>query len=254
MFPRQPRGDSIEFALSLRERYAGFQPRDGRIVVVLAVSNRASIFERTEKEEVNLLGHVYARTQMHLKVRRHNPDDSWLEVIHIDLPSDDLPIAAEPPLPELVTDHHVPDLACFVRKASQEWLDSEHWKKSFGDGDAPELFHILTGQARVVRHNHFKAHEKLALLSEVHYFSRGDPGLAINPPPVGANEGKPLRIFVRQRFEEHAMHNTENRRIRADSKREGKYGHHCEARIFHQHSRAITQVLKHFVLQHLVPH
>src|SRR5262245_52005209 len=117
---RQTCGDCVKLALGLRERHAGLEPRDGGIVVVLAVGHRACIVERTQKAEVNLIGHVRVRSQMRAKSRRHHAHDGWIEVVYLDLPADDLSVAAEPPLPEFVTDHHVPDLAYFIWQAPQE--------------------------------------------------------------------------------------------------------------------------------------
>src|SRR5215468_9593332 len=103
---------------------------------------------------------------MRAKSRRHHAHDGRIEVVHLDLPADDLLIAAEPSLPEFVTDHHVPDLAYFIRQAPQEWLNAKQWEESFGDSGAADLFHRLARKARVVRHNHLKALEEFAALAE----------------------------------------------------------------------------------------
>src|SRR5262245_50667180 len=118
VLPRQSCGDCVKLALGLRERHAGFEPRDGGVVMVLAVSHRTPIVERTQKEEINLIGQVRVRSQVYAKARRHHADNGWMEVVYLDLPADDLLVAAEPPLPEFVTDHHVPDFAYFIRQAS----------------------------------------------------------------------------------------------------------------------------------------
>src|SRR5215475_4756830 len=122
---RQPCGDCVKLALRLRERNTGFEPCDGGIVVILAVSHRTTIVERAQKEEINLIRRLRIRAQMRAKSRRHHAHDSRMEIVYLDLPADDLFITAEPPLPEFVTDHHVPYLARFIRQASQEWLDAE---------------------------------------------------------------------------------------------------------------------------------
>src|SRR5262245_51822727 len=119
MLLRQSCGDRVKLALSLRERHAGFKPRDGGIVMVLAVSHRTPIVERTQKEEVNLIWQVRVRSQVDAKARRHHAHYSRINVINLDLPADDLLVAAQPPLPEFVTDHHVPDFSYFIRQASQ---------------------------------------------------------------------------------------------------------------------------------------
>src|SRR5262245_38313310 len=60
-----------------------------------------------------------------------------------------------------------------------------------------------------------------------------------------------LRIANREMFQQQRVHNTENRRIRADTKRKSEHGHSGEALMLEQHSYAITQVLNHFVLPSL---
>src|SRR5262249_5112758 len=122
---RHSHGDCVQLALGLRERHAGFEPRNGGIVMILAVRYRAPIVERTQKEKVNLIGHVRARFQMRAKSRRHHAHDGRIEVVYLDLPADDMLIAAKLPLPEFVTDHYVPDLAYFIRQAPQEWLNAK---------------------------------------------------------------------------------------------------------------------------------
>src|SRR5262249_3623130 len=51
------------------------------------------------------------------------------------------------------------------------------------------------------------------------------------------------RIFERQRFEEHSIDNTEDRRVRTDAQRQREHGNQSEDWIFQQHSRAIPQIL-----------
>src|SRR5215471_13487372 len=100
---------------------------------------------------------------MRSEPRWHHAHDCRIEVVHLDLSADDLLVTAESPLPEFITDHHVPDLACFIGQTPQKWPDSEQLEEPFGDSDAADLLHRLARQARVVRHNHFKALEEFAL-------------------------------------------------------------------------------------------
>src|SRR5215510_3947608 len=58
-----------------------------------------------------------------------------------------------------------------------------------------------------------------------------------------------LRGIDRQRFQQHGVNQAEDRRIGPDAQRQRERGHACKAGMLHQHPRAITQVLKHFVLQ-----
>src|SRR5215475_2770590 len=58
-----------------------------------------------------------------------------------------------------------------------------------------------------------------------------------------------LRGIDRQRFQQHGVNQAEDRRIGPDAQRQRERGHAGKAGMLQQHPRAITQVLKHFVLQ-----
>src|SRR5262245_43614755 len=69
-----------------------------------------------------------------------------------------------------------------------------------------------------------------------------------------AAEGAPeqdqsLRVIDRQRFQQHGVNQAEDRGVGPDAQRQRERGHASKAGMLQQHPRAITQVLKHFVLQ-----
>jgi hypothetical protein len=63
------------------------------------------------------------------------------------------------------------------------------------------------------------------------------------------NSHEPLRTGVGKRAEEIGVEHAEHRRVRADAERERERRDSREAFMLEQHAQAITQVLKHFILQ-----
>src|SRR5262245_15289458 len=61
--------------------------------------------------------------------------------------------------------------------------------------------------------------------------------------PVLAHPNQSLGYRVRQRAQQHGIHYTEDRRVRADAERQRGDGNQGEAGLLHQHSRAVAQVL-----------
>ena len=63
-------------------------------------------------------------------------------------------------------------------------------------------------------------------------------------PRIGASHtDKLFRKGVRKRFEENAIHQTENRGVRTDSQRQGQNGHSAKGWVFRKHSHAVAYVL-----------
>ena len=54
---------------------------------------------------------------------------------------------------------------------------------------------------------------------------------------------EPFRLLVPERRKQHGIHHAEDSRIRADAQRERENRNDCEARIFHQHSQCVSNVL-----------
>src|SRR5262249_34458613 len=67
----------------------------------------------------------------------------------------------------------------------------------------------------------------------------------------GAREQDQLiRIIDRQHFQQHGVNQAEDRRVGPDAQRQREQGNASKAAMLQQHPHAITQVLKHFVLQY----
>ena len=108
ILPRQICGDGVYLALGTFERDSGSQPRDRGEGMIAAAGSQTVSGQRSQKEEINSLRQVCSRPQVHSETSRHHGHHGRVEVVHFDLPADDLLVASEPRLPELVTDHHVP--------------------------------------------------------------------------------------------------------------------------------------------------
>src|SRR5262249_2700489 len=60
---------------------------------------------------------------------------------------------------------------------------------------------------------------------------------------LAINTHEPRRFLVRQRAQQHAVDDAEDRRVRADPQAQCQDGNQCEAWFLYQHSRAVAQVL-----------
>src|SRR5262249_51891521 len=194
---------------------------------------------------------------------RHHTDDVERGLPDADLSSDSAWIAREAPLPEAVADDRdgagaLHPVYFFGKRSTQQRALSQNREVSAADQtDARRLslatlaytLHgdALLGPATVSGKD---AGEDLVVIAqplelvigEQFPISRLLP--AVHPVRIGVREkDKLLRILSRKRAEQDGIEDGEKGRVRANAQRQRQYGYQGEARILHQHSRAVAQVL-----------
>src|SRR5262245_49039435 len=157
-----------------------------------------------------------------------------------------------------MTDDHYFVLAwlLFVQReiSPEQWLYPECGEEIGRDPYGSRFFRITLfrkiGSARLDGRNLF---ERPCLLSPFLQVNREWTQFKIQFERriICPQDHHPIRFVIRQRFEQHRVNDAEYCCVRADAERQSEDGNQGEARIFQQHSRAITQVLNHFVLQSL---
>jgi hypothetical protein len=172
---------------------------------------------------------------------------------HAELGPDDVGVAAELALPEVVADDD----------------DGRGREARFGLGECPAQHRLESGYPEVVLADEH-ALERLAPFVEDHEVERpavsGEclerfgvalplvplwrrPAPGVDLPSFGGgrlDQDEGFRIAIRGRREEHALDQTEDRRRRADPEREREHGNGRESRLLPQFPPAKTHVIQHW--------
>ncbi len=195
------------------------------------------------------------RRRQKANARRHHPDDRRrdLAAAHPQRLADDVRVAVEFPLPQVVSDddHRRGRKPGFriQERPPEHRLHAEHAKVVACDDHALERLTALFRDEKVerpaVRRDAF---ERAGLLLPFHPLLRRpapDAGRGLPVGPDGLDQGELLRIFVGRRRQQDALDQAEHRSRRADAERQRQYGKGGEARLLAQHPETEAKVLQH---------
>src|SRR5262249_44738351 len=124
---------------------------------------------------------------------------------------------------------------------SEDWSEGEEVAERVVSRGGARLTHLLDD---VVAENRSPAHASRRRMPRAAH--------AVVPeraPCFPFKQYQPIRLFDRQRPQQHGVHDAEERSVRADPQGQREYSDDGESLMFEQHSHAVAQVLKHFVLQ-----
>jgi hypothetical protein len=232
-------GDCLSFGHSRLDSPEGFE--------VLATPARRRLGHVVADRRPDLGGRVEARGDQRFVLGRHHANDLKRDVVHRNRAADDRRIGAKPPAPEAVAqDHDTPSsgtILLFQKVAAERWLHAEHREEIPADADGGQALGFAVGEERRLPRAHEPhALERLAPFSIVDKRREAHVARARIVIPI-ADDDQTLRFGVRQRPEQHRVDDAENRRVRANTERQGKKRGNREAGRPKQHSDAVSSVL-----------
>src|SRR5262245_59140437 len=185
--------------------------------------------------------------------RRHYAYDRVRFFIECQLPAHDVRIGAESALPQTVFehDHLIAPRLIFARQkyAPERRPYAERIEKVGGDAVTAESFRLMRSrQIEGAPDNGDEPLEALILFTAVVENAERDRAVvvavaALVGTPV-IDHHQPLLMLKTERAQNQRIRDAEDRRVRRDPRRQRDDGNQREARLLHQHSRAVTQVLQ----------
>src|SRR5262245_50512724 len=194
-----------------------------------------------------------------VEIRRHYAYDRVRFCIECQGPAHDVRIGSESALPQTVFehDHLIAPLLIFARQkcAPERRLYAERVEKAGGDAVTAESFRLMRSrQIEGAPDNGDEPLEALILFTPVVEIAERDRAVvvaALRGTPF-IDHHQPLLMLKTERAQNQRISDTENRRVRRDPRRQRDDSDKSEARLLHQHSQAVTQVLQQ-VLQPTCP-
>jgi hypothetical protein len=203
---------------------------------------------RVELEREPEVHRLAAQIERELEPLGHHPEHGHAAVVELDGSADHPRVAAEPPPPEPVAEH------CHARPAGAVLFgpedapacraDAENGKDVGGHEARPDaLGCVAAGEIAAAGGERAHALERAAQRPVVGDLRLRQPRR--RPPlPVVPDHHHPLRLRVRERAEEDAVDDAEDRRVRPDAQRQRQHRHGREAGAPTEGAPGVADVLK----------
>ncbi len=242
MLAHNLRGNHVHLGARLLERDARLQARNGEIGIVLAIDQLLRI-ECERRPDL-----IIARRKGEL--RPHYADNRVWHAAERDRLADDRPIAAESPTPQSVTQNRdllVADLV-FIFCEAADRRHAQHGQHASGNTSAQQALWLgapadqIEIRDRAHRGDVFEHVVARFIVVDVRHrdvAARQSPARRRRP-----DVHEPIRIAVRQRPQQHAVHDAEHRRGRADAERDRQDGGCGEAGRPPHQPHAVLHVLR----------
>src|SRR5262245_39640797 len=252
--------DCANFGLRLSERHFSLDPAYGNVVAYFPPLPILIAF-RVWKPDVGLrhqpVSRRHLRAARETESRRHYPDDRAPLLVDSDELAYDVRLAAEAALPQVVADdsHFIPARPFFFHgeNSPEQRLRSQQGEEIGRHLNASHSLRITPfGEIGVAWSDCCDLLERWRLSSPFGQIDRrrGEFVKAqVERRVVRPQHHDPVRLVKGERLEQYRVDDAEDRCVRADTERQGEDGDQGEAGSRQQHSQAITQVLKHLVLQ-----
>ena len=254
----EPRGNRVHLLLRLFQRDAVTQPRDHRQPG--RVPREVGDVARQHAPGIDVGRHRRVRRQVDPERRRQDAHHDRTPAIHLDRAADHVPIAAEPPLPQPVAQHHLARWQVGIGVREHLGIDRDRVVASEGPTDErPDAEQLEQVPRRVAVDD--------ALGLAVAGQRAGDgrrPGEALEPrglglvvPEIGSRDERALDIgrlqarpherqllgmIVRQRSKQHGVRHAEHRHVAADAERQGEDDHRREERSSDKGANRVVEV------------
>ena len=216
------RTDARDLGLRLREGDVGPHARDDAQEPLTARS-LAEPGRLERQPRLQIVRDVRVRRHHRAETGRHDADDGPLPVADADRAADDRGIAAEAPLPQRMGENHR-RCGAFVgrrERAAVRGAGAEHVEEVSRDETDPKLLGILARDHRGVRPDPADTCERRRALAQVVQLRGGERHAPeASAGEVVADEQQLFSVPEREVFEEHRVHEAEDRRRGADAEAE----------------------------------
>ena len=234
---REAIADGPHLFARLIQRHAAPQPADGAEPVVAARHLVRREHDRLPEAGIDAIE----------AAGRQNPDDLVRLAIEHDVAMQNIWIACEPALPHRVGEDDDAVGAWLIlawqEGAAERGLHAEDGEEVGRDHHARDSRGIaLSGQRGVEPSGGRERLERRAQSLPVDEVERADP-VARRWRRRFPHPDHPFRLGIGQRLQQHRVHETEHRRVRADADRHDADGHDRKARITLQEEQTVAEVL-----------
>ncbi len=257
---RQLRGDRIHLGLCARHRNAPPQPARHVDLVIAVIPEQ---FRRICRGGIKLDRVRKAELIGRLEARRQDPDDLVRNRIESQLPTQDVGVAVQAVLPELIRDHHHGIRArtiLFRQDApAQLRLYAHHLEEIRGNSLPPEPLRasqageVLQGEGEPRQplerpalspvHEIRRRNSSPQALREFHRCSRG-PGGGTGPfDPLLPHHHQAIGLGVGKAAKHYAVHDAEHRRVHAQPQAQRHHRRHREGGRLPQRAKCVPEVL-----------
>jgi hypothetical protein len=226
------------------ERQARFQPAD-RLEMLTAAAGEG-LRSVVANQRPHFGTPVKTFRDERLERRRHHAGDRERLIVHRDDPADCRRIGIESPPPQTVAqDHHPPAVRrVFVRSevAAQDGAYAERPKEIRRHTHAANPLRLAVGDERGrPRSDERDLFEAVAAIAPVEIGRVSDVACGSIRTAI-ADQGEPLRRRVRERPQQHGIHDAEDRGVGADAKRERDERDPRERRSLPEQPRRIPDI------------
>ncbi len=179
---------------------------------------------------------------------RHHTDDLGCLAIEQHRLPDDRRVRAEPTRPDRVAQHHnicTARLLLFRQKRAADLRSDTEQRKQAGRDHRPfdALRTTVAGEVESQRVVRGELLEGVAPIAIVHVLAGGRRDLVDSGPmQIAPDHHQPVRVPIRQRAQDHAIHHREDRGVGADAESEREEHHRGEALVLAQRAERVAHI------------